>query len=118
MIRRPPRSTLFPYTTLFRSMKRPGIASRLASPVNRSLALLLGRLTPQQWAFLREGRPLIFSTDPHRGELLLPEEMAGAFRSARPNMDSSWRFGDAEMAEQERRRQRELEAQWAAAAGY
>src|SRR2546429_4574329 len=23
MIRRPPRSTLFPYTTLFRSMKRP-----------------------------------------------------------------------------------------------
>src|SRR5688572_31708520 len=24
MIRRPPRSTLFPYTTLFRSLKRPG----------------------------------------------------------------------------------------------
>src|SRR3712207_1541301 len=24
MIRRPPRSTLFPYTTLFRSQKRPG----------------------------------------------------------------------------------------------
>src|SRR3712207_5653552 len=28
MIRRPPRSTLFPYTTLFRSMRRP-IAARL-----------------------------------------------------------------------------------------
>src|SRR5258708_32054557 len=25
MIRRPPRSTLFPYTTLFRSQSRPGI---------------------------------------------------------------------------------------------
>src|SRR3712207_8198006 len=24
MIRRPPRSTLFPYTTLFRSLERPG----------------------------------------------------------------------------------------------
>src|SRR5205085_10524608 len=28
MIRRPPRSTLFPYTTLFRSIKRIGPASR------------------------------------------------------------------------------------------
>src|SRR5882762_2672966 len=26
MIRRPPRSTLFPYTTLFRSLDRPGTA--------------------------------------------------------------------------------------------
>src|SRR3712207_7464503 len=25
MIRRPPRSTLFPYTTLFRSLDRPGV---------------------------------------------------------------------------------------------
>src|SRR5689334_24849689 len=25
MIRRPPRSTLFPYTTLFRSMRRPDV---------------------------------------------------------------------------------------------
>src|SRR3712207_8660586 len=30
MIRRPPRSTLFPYTTLFRSCLRPGHAARLA----------------------------------------------------------------------------------------
>src|SRR2546422_4886769 len=28
MIRRPPRSTLFPYTTLFRSALRPGSTSR------------------------------------------------------------------------------------------
>src|SRR5271166_6837643 len=31
MIRRPPRSTLFPYTTLFRSRRRPGGASRGSS---------------------------------------------------------------------------------------
>src|SRR5260370_1560961 len=30
MIRRPPRSTLFPYTTLFRSGRRRGAARRLA----------------------------------------------------------------------------------------
>src|SRR2546430_13433294 len=29
MIRRPPRSTLFPYTTLFRSCRRPGATGRL-----------------------------------------------------------------------------------------
>src|SRR3712207_8359514 len=31
MIRRPPRSTLFPYTTLFRSLAHAGVASRRAS---------------------------------------------------------------------------------------
>src|SRR2546422_1662063 len=29
MIRRPPRSTLFPYTTLFRSVRHPTLPSRL-----------------------------------------------------------------------------------------
>src|SRR5258707_10624799 len=32
MIRRPPRSTLFPYTTLFRSLKYDDFASRYGSP--------------------------------------------------------------------------------------
>src|SRR2546426_2339264 len=35
MIRRPPRSTLFPYTTLFRSLTTPGLATaqrRAAAP--------------------------------------------------------------------------------------
>src|SRR5688572_32356225 len=31
MIRRPPRSTLFPYTTLFRSLYRPGRSSGLGN---------------------------------------------------------------------------------------
>src|SRR3989442_5291771 len=32
MIRRPPRSTLFPYTTLFRSARRPADPRRLGEP--------------------------------------------------------------------------------------
>src|SRR5256885_5613092 len=39
MIRRPPRSTLFPYTTLFRSPQRPEPerdGARLAQPANRA----------------------------------------------------------------------------------
>src|SRR3712207_7529968 len=39
MIRRPPRSTLFPYTTLFRSAQRPGSSASPGSEVSlRSLA--------------------------------------------------------------------------------
>src|SRR3712207_9105443 len=33
MIRRPPRSTLFPYTTLFRSFPKPGIVFKDITPV-------------------------------------------------------------------------------------
>src|SRR5258708_17399313 len=32
MIRRPPRSTLFPYTTLFRSPDEPAVSCRAAQP--------------------------------------------------------------------------------------
>src|SRR6516162_11257002 len=35
MIRRPPRSTLFPYTTLFRSLRRP-VLGRRPSPCSHS----------------------------------------------------------------------------------
>src|SRR5256885_9800289 len=39
MIRRPPRSTLFPYTTLFRSQGGEGaVAEGVGSPLARSLA--------------------------------------------------------------------------------
>src|SRR3712207_8657203 len=49
MIRRPPRSTLFPYTTLFRSantysyLPRPESPCRDQEGVNEGLALLNGR---------------------------------------------------------------------------
>src|SRR5690349_22072457 len=40
MIRRPPRSTLFPYTTLFRSLVR--ILGLLPRPLARAVGILLG----------------------------------------------------------------------------
>src|SRR3712207_8918118 len=44
MIRRPPRSTLFPYTTLFRSpSSRPAHPHRFPQPVNRGLQLQAAR---------------------------------------------------------------------------
>src|SRR5260370_7115315 len=42
MIRRPPRSTLFPYTTLFRSMSGCGISSDEAAPAS-------GRPSASRW---------------------------------------------------------------------
>src|SRR3712207_7659115 len=46
MIRRPPRSTLFPYTTLFRSMRRDGVKGaealvQIMTERSRHVALLL-----------------------------------------------------------------------------
>src|SRR3712207_7901116 len=43
MIRRPPRSTLFPYTTLFRSRRAAGVLDRLAEALH-VLALVLSDL--------------------------------------------------------------------------
>src|SRR3712207_8018737 len=43
MIRRPPRSTLFPYTTLFRS-RRAGVGDELLGAVDDPLAVLQHRL--------------------------------------------------------------------------
>src|SRR3989449_3116935 len=45
MIRRPPRSTLFPYTTLFRS---PGVHSDAPSFLNVSAEVAMSRPSPNQ----------------------------------------------------------------------
>src|SRR2546425_5821682 len=47
MIRRPPRSTLFPYTTLFRSLAIPASCSRVAD-CNPNLARLLAIGSPSR----------------------------------------------------------------------
>src|SRR3989449_8488886 len=52
MIRRPPRSTLFPYTTLFRSPLMPGTAEVWSDALARDLA-------PWGWLALLVGPPLV-----------------------------------------------------------
>src|SRR5688572_32670320 len=51
MIRRPPRSTLFPYTTLFRSpeLRRARMARRVGSARAAKVAL---RRSPEAWVYL------------------------------------------------------------------
>src|SRR2546426_11776051 len=44
MIRRPPRSTLFPYTTLFRALVEPLVALETNEPAARALRQRLGEL--------------------------------------------------------------------------
>src|SRR3712207_7853635 len=60
MIRRPPRSTLFPYTTLFRSRARAGARQGVVGRVVVRLAVeALGRLrevVPAQAEVERQGR--------------------------------------------------------------
>src|SRR2546430_7130751 len=69
MIRRPPRSTLFPYTTLFRSIINGNLdrtfrpvgpeLDGLANGLNVMLARLLGRPEPGEEELDEEGNPII-----------------------------------------------------------
>src|SRR2546425_2125935 len=74
MIRRPPRSTLFPYTTLFRSFTAPERAKaflrpeleRLSDPLawadmSRAVALVAGAV--------RAGVPVLVRSEEHTSEL-------------------------------------------------
>src|SRR2546425_9674943 len=65
MIRRPPRSTLFPYTTLFRSPDRRGRRRRPLRSVVRS-ARRLARLGPEQRLY--RDRPDVRGPDEQRSE--------------------------------------------------
>src|SRR2546425_1258817 len=70
MIRRPPRSTLFPYTTLFRSFgkrlaeRERGKLGILALGVEQRLALL-----SEQHLFQKKGKPLLYRSEEHTSEL-------------------------------------------------
>src|SRR5256885_4331595 len=58
MIRRPPRSTLFPYTTLFRSLRRKNLAVDFSHPSDTTL-----------WQWFRVGSK---RSEEHTSELQSP----------------------------------------------
>src|SRR2546429_7646881 len=68
MIRRPPRSTLFPYTTLFRSLEEP-LADELAS-TEMFLTVLYAVVDPQagRITFANAGHPHAFLVSARTGE--------------------------------------------------
>src|SRR5258708_24951093 len=66
MIRRPPRSTLFPYTTLFRSQR--GLGGFRAAAVRRSAALLTGLLVKR----VMQIKP---RSEEHTSELQSPDHL-------------------------------------------
>src|SRR3712207_3392397 len=73
MIRRPPRSTLFPYTTLFRSLGvPPGVVDEGAVAAGAAEQVLLGQRRPLVG-------PLGFGADEHDRpvEPLLPQRLGG-----------------------------------------
>src|SRR2546430_5992591 len=66
MIRRPPRSTLFPYTTLFRSRDETGHCHSKVHPVGagKGLALEFARIMAVEACHVRAGR-----SEEHTSEL-------------------------------------------------
>src|SRR5204862_5998464 len=60
MIRRPPRSTLFPYTTLFRSQRRLALGKHLASARRRwELRPRIGNRSEEHTSELQSRRDLV-----------------------------------------------------------
>src|SRR2546428_307488 len=92
MIRRPPRSTLFPYTTLFRSLarrrndaQRPGISElRLQKSISSTGWLMKHPVSePQRQVLGHPGHPLLQEPDQqvvHVGRGLLLNGVAGVPR--------------------------------------
>jgi len=102
-------------------MRRMAAAQRLASPVPRALAGLVGRLSPEQWASLREGRALTLSTEPQEHDLPMPAELERLLRATKPTIypaGTNIRYGDSTQEEQVRQREKQMQEQWAAASGF
>src|SRR3712207_8766982 len=69
MIRRPPRSTLFPYTTLFRSPARCGSAPRCRAGRGDGTAPALGLPRPDARRASPRGSPRSARSEEHTSEL-------------------------------------------------
>src|SRR5258708_21937208 len=74
MIRRPPRSTLFPYTTLFRSNFEPGIDKRADQP-GPYRALVIGRVAGAQVAGIVRLVIGLARSEEHTSELQSPDHL-------------------------------------------
>src|SRR5256885_5006091 len=75
MIRRPPRSTLFPYTTLFRSGLRPGLAIAIPFFGGFGAFMFVSAIALQRGAGfgpLRSGLALVPRSEEHTSELQSP----------------------------------------------
>src|SRR5258708_22123269 len=73
MIRRPPRSTLFPYTTLFRSVAAGRLAARMArDAVGEQVGL--GRLVERARVLIRKPHGVERSEE-HTSELQSPDHL-------------------------------------------
>src|SRR3712207_8814047 len=55
MIRRPPRSTLFPYTTLFRSRGARGRHGAMKGPTDSEILAAMGELLEPPGAWIQQG---------------------------------------------------------------
>src|SRR2546425_13226974 len=96
MIRRPPRSTLFPYTTLFRSVARLLVAQLLESPLKPTLILnvnvpdvpfaQLRRFRASRLGFRHRSAPVMRAKDP-RGLSVYWVGPAGPEQDAGPGTD-------------------------------
>src|SRR2546425_6432108 len=94
MIRRPPRSTLFPYTTLFRSQPRGGVALRRAGALR---AHLEPRGRPRRRAHrgvgLTEGLLLVVPPEPGVAERVPPRTVVAGVPLLRPIVPAGARAG-------------------------
>src|SRR2546422_11274762 len=81
MIRRPPRSTLFPYTTLFRSLKYDSIHGRFG-----------GTVEPQGDTLVVNGKPIKVSA------VREPEQLPWKQLGVELVLESTGRFTDREAA--------------------
>jgi hypothetical protein len=100
--------------------RRHNLVRYFWSPVLRAIAGLSSRLSPEQWAALRAGQQVIFSSDPSGGKLSLPPDVLHVFRTARPFLPApaSPRSAPPDDDEGLRQWKRRVEAQWDQAEGY
>src|SRR2546426_9755286 len=96
MIRRPPRSTLFPYTTLFRSHAWPGNVRELQNVIEHAVVLLEpgAEVRPEDIPFIESA-----ATDPEKLADEEPEGDEASYYSARDRLLARFEIGRASCRE-------------------